>query len=100
MAFIKILLSENRVFTREEIKDSFYNEYEIGKSLGHAGKLLTNVSQYLTNKDNYHLRQVIDFEMEEERQGAPKDNFYIISDYRDLLIAVINNLDSQSNQDK
>jgi hypothetical protein len=95
-AFIEILLSENRVFGRKEIKESFYNDYEIGNSLGHAGRLMSNVSQYLTKKDNDHLRQIIEFGMEQESAGAPKDNFKIVPEYRELLIKVLGDLESQN----
>jgi len=58
--FFRILLTENRNFDREEIKSKLYEE-GIGNDIGHAGRLLSNISQFLTKKSNPHLRQVVDF---------------------------------------
>lgn len=89
LCFVEILLSEDRVFDREEIKDIFYNERSIGNNLGHAGRLLSNVSQFLTKRATSHLRQIIEFEMDREVSGEVKDNFKIVPEYRNLVEEVI-----------
>ncbi len=75
--FIKILLSDNRSFSREEIKQRLY-DMGIGKNLGQTGKYLSNISQFLTKKSTPHLRQIIEFEMPHGIEGEVKDNYRIV----------------------
>jgi hypothetical protein len=90
-AFIEILLSENRVFNREEILEQFLKR-KISKDKGRAGSNLSNISQFLTNKTNPHLRQVIDFETG-GGLGQKKENYKINDEYIDLLRTVLQELD-------
>lgn len=46
VAFFEILISKDEFFDRNEIKEKFYDNYEFGNNVGHAGTLLSNVSQY------------------------------------------------------
>ena len=82
-AFFHILLSENKSFDREEIKTKLH-EGGIGNDIGHAGRLLSNVSQFLTKKSNPHLRQVVEFQSG-GAHGQTKNNYMIISAYRGLV---------------
>ena len=81
--FIKILLSEDKIFQRDEIKTLLF-ERNIGDSLSQAGRYLSNISQYLTNPKNPHLRQVIEFP-KGSFAGEKKENYRINSEYRELL---------------
>jgi len=81
--FFRILLSENREFDREEIKLKLNNE-GIGNDIGHSGRLLSNISQFLTNKYNSHLRQVVDFQSGGEN-GDMKNNYKIVERYRGIV---------------
>lgn len=83
VSFLEILLSEDRVFTRKEVKEELFDR-GIGSTEGQAGSYLSNLSQLLTKRSNTHLRQVIDFETGGER-GQRKDNYQILGEYRDLL---------------
>lgn len=89
--FVKILLSEERKFNREEIKEALY-DCGIGNNVGHAGTLLSNISQLLTKRSTSHLRQVIDFEMPQGGHGEVKDNFCIIPKYRNLVKDIFDEL--------
>ena len=88
IAFIKILLSDNRVFNREEIKQKLY-DMGIGKNLGQTGTYLSNISQFLTKKSTPHLRQVIEFQMPHGVEGEVKDNYKIVDKYRELVREVL-----------
>lgn len=81
--FFKILLSENRSFDREEIK-SILLQNRIGNDLGHAGRLLSNISQFLTKKSNPHLRQIVEFQSG-GTHGETKNNYQISNEYRCLV---------------
>lgn len=90
IAFLKILLSEQKAFDREEIKEKFYQQ-KIGNDIGHAGRLLSNVSQFLTKESNPHLRQLIDFSGG-DFFGATKSDYYLNDEYRDLVKRVLDKL--------
>ncbi len=90
IVFLEILLSENREFNREEIKEKFFKEYEIGESVQHAGTLLSNVSQAITRKSNDFLRQLIKFGRDSDTSGAYKYSYYIDAEYRNLIHKIIN----------
>lgn len=81
--FLEILLSENRSFSREEIKSALLKR-GIGKDIGQAGRFLSNLSSFLTKKRNSHLRRLITFEGG-LHQGQIKDNYQIAPEYRELV---------------
>ena len=91
IAFIKILLSDNRSFSREEIKQRLY-DMGIGKNLGQTGRYLSNISQFLTKKSTSHLRQIIEFEMPHGVEGEIKDNYRIVGKYRELVKDVLKDI--------
>ena len=91
LAFLDVLLTENRVFNRDEIKDSLFQK-GIGEHIGQTGRYMSNISQFLTNPANSHLRQVIEFESENQFAGAQKDTFLIIEEYRDVVKEVLDEL--------
>jgi len=91
LAFIKILLSDNKTFDREEIKQKLY-AMGIGKNLGHTGTYLSNISQFLTKKSTPHLRQVIEFQMPSGIEGQVKNNYKIVDKYRKLVEDVLKEL--------
>ena len=87
MRFLEILLSEDRAFGREEIKQKLFAK-GIGSDVGQAGRYLSNISQFLTKKSNPHLRQVVDFDTG-GGLGETKDNYRIVPEYRELLTYVL-----------
>jgi len=87
ICFLKVLLSEDRVFGREEVKQRLFEE-GIGLDVGQAGRYLSNISQFLTKKSNPHLRQVIEFESG-GGHGEMKDNYRVVPEYRGLLLRLI-----------
>jgi len=86
-AFLRILLSEDRTFKREEIKKRLYSQ-GIGKNLGQTGRYLSNISQLLTKRPTSHLRQVIEFSGG-SRSGEEKDDFRINPKYRKMLEEIL-----------
>lgn len=86
-AFLEIIAQEDRNYDREEIKQGLY-ESGIGSDIGHSGRYLSNISQFLTKKSNPHLRQVIEFESGGEH-GETKNNYHIVSEYRDLILEAL-----------
>lgn len=103
IAFLQVISSEDRAFQREEIKARLL-ERGIGKDIGHSGRYLSNISQFLTKKSNPHLRQIIEFEgggtyvggLGGIYGGETKDNYRVLPEYRDLLKAVLDQVTSQS----
>ena len=93
IAFFQILLSENREFHREEIKEMFFNQYKIGNDVQHAGRLLSNVSQAITRKANDFLRQLIEFGRDYEYSGAYKNSYLVPNEYRRLIQEIINEVE-------
>ena len=59
-------------------------EAGVGGDIGQTGRYLNNISQFLTKKSNPHLRQAVEFESG-GTHGQTKDNYHIISEYRDLI---------------
>jgi len=88
--FLEILLSEDKQFGRNEVKQKLL-EKGIGSDIGQSGRYLSNLSQFLTKKSNPHLRQMIAFESGGEH-GEMKDNYYILPEYRSLISKVITEL--------
>jgi len=85
--FLEILLSEDRVFGREEVKRRLF-EKKVGSSEGQTGTYLSNISQFLTKESNSHLRQVVKFDTG-GGLGEMKDNYRVVSEYRELLQELI-----------
>jgi len=85
--FLEILLSEDRVFGREEVRQKLFGK-GVGSNVGQAGTYLSNISQFLTKKSNPHLRQVIEFETG-GALGEMKDNYRVVPEYRDLLSRLV-----------
>jgi hypothetical protein len=81
--FMDILLTEDRTFGREEIKTRLFGK-GIGSDVNHAGRYLSNISQFLTKNSNPHLRQIISF-TSGEAGGEMKDNYHLRADYRDVV---------------
>ena len=97
IAFLEILLTEDRAFQREEVKEQLFKR-GIGKDVGQAGRYLSNISQFITKKTNSHLRQLISFDNSsgqyvggEDGQyiGETKSNYYINSEYRELVKSIL-----------
>ena len=82
-AFLEIIIQEDRAYDREKVKQALF-EAGIGTDLGHTGRLLSNISQFLTKRSNPHLRQVIEFESGESH-GEIKNNYRVIAEYRELV---------------
>ncbi|MEW6233897.1 MAG: MmcB family DNA repair protein [Candidatus Omnitrophota bacterium] len=82
-AFLEIIISEDRVYDREEVKQGLV-EAGISNDIGQAGRYLSNISQFLTKKSNPHLRQAIAFKTS-GAHGETKDNYRVISEYRGLI---------------
>lgn len=91
IAFLKIILSENKKFDREELKDKLFNK-GIGEDIGQAGRYLSNISQFLTKKSNPHFRQIIEFETGGST-GEVKNNYIVIEKYRELLTEMLNEVE-------
>ena len=93
IAFLEIILQENKKYDREELKEKLF-EKGIGEDVGQAGRYLSNISQFLTKKSNPHFRQIIDFETGGST-GEVKNNYFVISKYRDLLNEVLKEIENK-----
>jgi hypothetical protein len=91
--FLKIILSDNRKFDREELKEKLF-ERNIGSDVGQAGRYLSNISQFLTKKSTPHFRQIISFETG-GANGEVKNNYYVLENYRKLLKEVLEEIDEE-----
>ena len=87
VSLLEILLSENKVFEREEVKQKLFAR-GIGSDIGRTGAYLSGISSFLTKKANPHLRQVMDF-ASEGRSGARKNSYLIQPKYRELIATLI-----------
>lgn len=87
VCLLEVLISENRIFGREEVKEKLFAK-GVGSDIGQTGRYLSNLSQFLTKKSNPHLRQVIEFDTGGEH-GETKDNYRILPEYRELLQRLI-----------
>jgi len=96
VAFLRVLISEQRAFRRNEIKERLFGE-DIGETLGQSGRYLSNISQFLTKKSNPHLRQVIDFDTS-GGLGETKKNYRVVDEYRPLLSRLLQELDETDDQ--
>ena len=88
IAFLSIILSYQRTFSRDEVKTKLFEEGGVGSDIGQAGRYLSGISSFLTKKSNPHLRQVVEFESG-GTLGETKDNYRVIDEYRDLLEDVL-----------
>lgn len=92
VAFFELLLQGHNSIRHDEIKQAFCEQYKFTDDIGQAGRFLSNISQYLTNKRNDHLRQLVKFDSE-QRSGAHKDNFVLDNAYRALVQEVLNDIE-------
>lgn len=98
--FLKILLSENLQFNREEIISEFLR-LGVDDTPGKCGEKLNKVSQFLTKPNNEHLRQIISYDTirwsisAETDTGSKKDNYKIKDEYRNLVRDVLKNFDDE-----
>lgn len=90
--FLKIIISEERKFDREELKEKLFKR-NIGEDIGQTGRYLSNISQFLTKQSNPHFRQIIEFDTGGST-GETKNNYYILDDYRDLLNEVLDEIEN------
>ena len=81
-------MSQNKTFTRDEIKKEFVRT-GITTELGHAGRLLSGVSQFVTKKSTPHFRQILEFDGGGGPSGQRKTNYIIVEKYRTLLRDVL-----------
>ena len=94
--FLRILLSKNKTFSREEIRSELFNN-GVGKTEGQSGQTLSNISQFLTKQNSDFLRQMISYDILQNKYssglhsdvGATKDNYKIIDEYRDLVKDIV-----------
>lgn len=90
--FTKVLLTENRVFDREEIKKLLV-EKGLSEDIGRAGNHMSHISRVLTYRRNDHIRQIYDFDSA-GTTGSYKDHFSIKPEYRQLVASVLKSLTS------
>lgn len=87
VSLLEILLSENRVFEREEVKQKLFAS-GIGSDIGRTGAYMSGLSSFLTKKSNPHLRQIMDF-ASDGGSGARKNSYLIQPKYRELIATLI-----------
>lgn len=87
ICFFEKLSSDGRVNDRDEIRRYLFDN-GIGSDIGHSGRLLSNVSQFITKKNNGHLRQLLNFSSD-KMPGKTKENYQLKRDYIDLVNQVI-----------
>lgn len=93
VAFLEIILQENKKFDREYLKEKLF-EKGIGEDVAQAGRYLSNISQFLTKKSNPHFRQIIDFETA-GGAGEVKNNYIVLNEYRNLLSDVLTEIEKK-----
>ena len=91
--FFRILLAEKNGIDRERVKEKLH-EAGIGTNVGHSGRLLSNISQFLTKKSNPHLRQVVKFESG-GTHGETKNNYQLIEAHKDIVENALDTVDSK-----
>jgi hypothetical protein len=82
-AFLEIINQEDRIYERDEVKQSLF-EAGIGENRGQSGRYLSNISQFLTKRSNPHLRQIIEFETGGSL-GEMKNDYRVVHEYRELV---------------
>ena len=87
--FLKILLETPLPLkiSRETLKVRLTEE-GVGHDQGHSGRLLSNISQFISKKGNSHLRQVVEFDSDGVN-GSMKDNYFIPEQYRETIKKVL-----------
>jgi len=95
--FLKILLSEDKSFDREEIKEKLFSS-GIGKNMGQTGRCLSHISQLLTNPSTPHLRQIVEFESPKEKAGEVKNNYRIFPEYREVVREILYEIEEGNNE--
>ena len=96
--FFGIIVEEDRAYDREEVKQKLH-EAGIGKDVSQAGRYLSNISQFLTNKRNPHLRQIVEFQSS-GTIGASKNDYHVLTRYRGLVEEVLEELAVAGTEDK
>jgi hypothetical protein len=119
--FFNVLLSEDRLFQREEIKEILIKEntwvHHFEEDWGHrdytsnsgqvktygwyVGNYMSNISKDFSRPNNDYLRQILsfeshgwdagDFEIKAGAAGSIKDSYYIEKKYRPLIQKILNN---------
>ena len=87
IAFLEIILEHSRSYQREELMEKLF-EKGIGVDVGNSGRLLSNISQFLTKKTNPHFSQIITFDTG-GTTGEVKTNYFVLDEYRPLLFEVL-----------
>ncbi|NBS69966.1 hypothetical protein EBT31_13785, partial [bacterium] len=78
---------ETEPMEREALRDTLLAA-GLGDTQTRTGHLMSNVSQFLTKKENDHLRQIVHFSAD-VRPGAQKDNYVIPEEYKSLVASVL-----------
>ena len=105
-SYLKILLTEDRAFKRDELKkiiseeekwkDAFDRLNPSYNYLYYVGNQMSHASKEFTKPNNDFLRQIISFdslaraEVKAGEAGAKKDSFYLKKEYRDLVKKSLN----------
>lgn len=87
IAFFKIISKENRMYTREEIKNQLF-EAGIGTNIGQTGRYLSNISQFITKPSNPHLRQILKYDSA-GGSGEIKETYQIKDEYFSLVNDIV-----------
>lgn len=90
--FLKIL-SDGKSHGREEIRDKLKDNTSFGAQgdLGQAGRLLSNISQFITKPASGHLRLLIEYSGKDNlfQAGQEKTSYCVRKEYIELLKAVL-----------
>lgn len=92
--FLKVLalLEGEDSASRDDLKMALVEE-KFTKDVGHAGRLLSNISQFVTKPKNRLMRQLVTYEGG-ENAGKLKDNYRLRkSTYKEIVKRVLKNLD-------
>lgn len=95
--FLNILVEDKGKVDREKMKQALFDR-GIGEDLGHAGRLLSNISQYLNKPQSGHLLQIIGYEVdgEIEQPGVQKKCYWIKDEYLELVATALKDLATSS----
>lgn len=96
--FLKIL-ADGKEHDREKIKEELKDNNLFGgqSDLGQTGRLLSNISQFITKPASGHLRQLIEFSGQDNlfQAGQKKTSYRIRKEYVDLLKTVLSEINSK-----
>lgn len=84
---LSVLVNEVEPMEREALRDALFSA-GLGDTQTRTGHLMSNISQFLTKKENDHLRQIVRFSAD-VRPGAPKDNYFIPEEYKTFVASVL-----------